>query len=56
MSSPSTKSNNDTVSNKQRKSSKNSSNSKSTNLDTRAELADLIKKKAETSVSLENKP
>uniref|UniRef100_A0A1B0GGE8 Chromatin modification-related protein MEAF6 n=1 Tax=Glossina morsitans morsitans TaxID=37546 RepID=A0A1B0GGE8_GLOMM len=54
MSSPSTKSNNDTVSNKQRKSSKNSSNSKSTNLDTRAELADLIKKKAETSEQLAN--
>lgn len=51
MSSPSIKTNNDIINNKQRKSTKSNSTTKSTNLDTRAELADLIKKKAETSVS-----
>ena len=51
MSSPSIKTNNDASNNKQRKSTKSNSTMKSTNLDTRAELADLIKKKAETSVS-----
>lgn len=51
MSSPSVKANSDTISSKQRKSAKANSNTKSSNLDTRAELADLIKKKAETSVS-----
>lgn len=51
MSSPSIKTNNDASNNKQRKSTKNNFTTKSTNLDTRAELADLIKKKAETSVS-----
>lgn len=52
MSSPTSKSNNDVSAAKQRKSSKTNPNTKSTNLDTRAELADLIKKKAETSVIL----
>ncbi|XP_013112308.1 chromatin modification-related protein MEAF6 [Stomoxys calcitrans] len=51
MSSPSVKNSDST--NKQRKSTKNST-MKSTNLDTRAELADLIKKKAETSEQLAN--
>ncbi|XP_075159819.1 chromatin modification-related protein EAF6/MEAF6 [Haematobia irritans] len=51
MSSPSLKNNTDA---KQRKSAKNNSTIKSTNLDTRAELADLIKKKAETSEQLAN--
>ncbi|XP_011186890.1 chromatin modification-related protein MEAF6 [Zeugodacus cucurbitae] len=54
MSSPTSKSNNDVSAAKQRKSSKTSSNTKSTSLDTRAELADLIKKKAETSDQLAN--
>lgn len=52
MSSPTSKSANDVSAAKQRKSSKTNSNAKSTSLDTRAELADLIKKKAETSVIL----
>ncbi|XP_012157366.1 chromatin modification-related protein MEAF6 isoform X2 [Ceratitis capitata] len=54
MSSPISKSNNDVSAAKQRKSSKTNSNTKSTSLDTRAELADLIKKKAETSEQLAN--
>lgn len=54
MSSPSIKINNDAINNKQRKSTKNNSSTKSTNLDTRAELADIIKKKAETSVGFNN--
>ncbi|XP_067644109.1 chromatin modification-related protein MEAF6 [Eurosta solidaginis] len=53
MSSPASK-NNDISASKQRKSSKSSSTTKSTSLDTRAELADLIKKKAETSEQLAN--
>ncbi|XP_036337849.1 chromatin modification-related protein MEAF6 isoform X1 [Rhagoletis pomonella] len=54
MSSPTVKNNNDVSVAKQRKSSKTNSTTKSTNLDTRAELADLIKKKAETSEQLAN--
>ncbi|XP_053952774.1 chromatin modification-related protein MEAF6 [Anastrepha obliqua] len=54
MSSPSSKNNNDVSAAKQRKSSKTNSTTKSTSLDTRAELADLIKKKAETSEQLAN--
>lgn len=53
MSSPSIKTNNDSINNKQRKSTKSNSTTKSTSLDTRAELADLIKKKAETSVGVQ---
>ncbi|XP_061399452.1 chromatin modification-related protein MEAF6 [Musca vetustissima] len=52
MSSPSVKNQNDAAT-KQRKSTKTNSTIK-TNLDTRAELADLIKKKAETSEQLAN--
>ncbi|XP_018785760.1 PREDICTED: chromatin modification-related protein MEAF6 isoform X2 [Bactrocera latifrons] len=54
MSSPTSKSTNDVSAAKQRKSTKTNSNTKSTSLDTRAELADLIKKKAETSEQLAN--
>ncbi|KAM7358969.1 chromatin modification-related protein EAF6/MEAF6 [Cochliomyia hominivorax] len=54
MSSPSIKTTNDSINNKQRKSTKSNSTTKSTNLDTRAELADLIRKKAETSEQLAN--
>lgn len=52
MSSPSVKNNSDSNANKQRKSMKTNSTTIKSNLDTRAELADLIKKKAETSVML----
>lgn len=53
MSSPTTKNNSaDNSASKQRKSSKANMTAKSSNLDTRAELADLIKKKAETSEQL----
>ncbi|KAL7732525.1 hypothetical protein ACLKA6_019163 [Drosophila palustris] len=56
MSSPTSKSANDTnnTNNKPKKSAKTNSNAKSGTMDTRGELADLIKKKAETSEQLAN--
>jgi len=50
MSSPPSKNVSETNGNKPKKSGKTNSNAKSGSMDTRAELADLIKKKAETSV------
>jgi len=50
MSSPTSKNVSETNGNKPKKSGKTNSNAKSGSMDTRAELADLIKKKAETSV------
>lgn len=50
MSSPTSKNVSETNGNKPKKSAKTSSNTKGGSMDTRAELADLIKKKAETSV------
>ncbi|EDW93526.1 chromatin modification-related protein MEAF6 [Drosophila yakuba] len=54
MSSPTSKNVSETNGNKPKKSGKTSSNTKSGSMDTRAELADLIKKKAETSEQLAN--
>ncbi|XP_036671954.2 chromatin modification-related protein MEAF6 [Drosophila suzukii] len=54
MSSPTSKNVSETNGNKPKKSGKTNSNAKSGSMDTRAELADLIKKKAETSEQLAN--
>ncbi|XP_034483063.1 chromatin modification-related protein MEAF6 [Drosophila innubila] len=56
MSSPTSKNANDTnnTNNKPKKSAKTNSNAKGGTMDTRGELADLIKKKAETSEQLAN--
>ncbi|EDW73000.2 uncharacterized protein Dwil_GK17301 [Drosophila willistoni] len=54
MSSPTSKNVSETNGNKPKKSAKTNSNAKSGPMDTRAELADLIKKKAETSEQLAN--
>ncbi|KAH8296261.1 hypothetical protein KR054_003851 [Drosophila jambulina] len=54
MSSPTSKNVSETNGNKPKKSGKTNSNAKSGTMDTRAELADLIKKKAETSEQLAN--